>query len=231
MRIFSQFLLPSSAFLAALNFITLTVAHAGEYFFERDSRVDLGELAREAKPRTFFTRVGRDLRTDASAILARGVSAPTLLARALEFDRYREWKMPNVRRCQIVARSNHPEVVWCEMSSMGVGSFHYLRVEVVPLGNEADPLRPLGIRWTLVTDEIQEDWKHPNRPAFERLDGSWYMEPQSDGTTYVRYFIASKLTASVPGFLIDLLVKRELEGGVRDVIRTLDRVSRNAATD
>jgi hypothetical protein len=78
-----------------------------------------------------------------------------------------------------------------------------------------------GIRWELVPR--QPAWPYEDAPAFQRLDGSWYLEPLSDGAVYARYFMVAVLDPSLPEGLRAWAVKGQLRDGTRGVIQALSR--------
>lgn len=63
---------------------------------------------------------------DASAVL-KEVDFARLASTSVDFDRYAEMEMPNVRESRIVVPGADELVTWTQMSALGQSSEHYLR--------------------------------------------------------------------------------------------------------
>lgn len=101
---------------------------------------------------------------------------------------------------------------------MGQTSKHYLTVHVAR--SLAAP-GSAGIRWELASR--QAAWPYEDAPAFRRLDGSWYIEPLSDDTVYVRYYMVASLDSSMPEGLRAWAVKEQLREGTLGVVQALSQ--------
>jgi hypothetical protein len=192
-------------------------AFAFESRFEIDRSLKLDELARSGKISVRTVRERSVYRSDASAVLTRA-SLERLQAAAADFDHYQEMGMPNVRASCVVSRAGDHLYIWTHMAAAGQDSRHYLEVRIEK-GLAASGAS--GIQWQLT--RRQGDWKYPDDPAFERLDGSWYMEPLPGGAVYVRYFLAAVIDTGVPDFIVDWVAKRQFSDGVVRVIEVLAR--------
>jgi hypothetical protein len=99
------------------------------------------------------------------------------------------------------------------MTTSGQTSKHYYEVRLLPEGSV----------WHQVSRRAP--WTDEDDSAFLLNEGSWYMEPQADGSIYVRYFLALQIDTSIPGFIVDLVAGQKLVQGVKDVVRVLARAS------
>ncbi|MGZ3687176.1 MAG: hypothetical protein ACXVBW_02675, partial [Bdellovibrionota bacterium] len=111
--------------------------------------------------------------------------------------------------------------VWSKMQISVISSQHYLEVQLLPdLAGGAK-----GMQWHQVPK--QPDWNYEASSKFDQLDGSFYVEPEADGTIYVRYFLAVRINAPLPDGLIQGIVKNNLRSGVIQVIQVLAQQAAN----
>jgi hypothetical protein len=204
--------------LAAAALVTPRVVAAGEARFGVDASLDLAELTRTGRVVISVERVGNVYTLDASAVLR--VDPRRLLGVSLGYERYAEIGVPNLRASRVVSAAPDGDVLytWNWMSCFGQASKHYLAVRVVrhlPTPGAA------GIHWELVPR--QPGWPYEDAPAFQRLDGSWYLEPLPDGAVYARYFMVAVLDPTLPEGLRAWAVKGQLRDGTRGVIQALSR--------
>ena len=192
------------------------VASGGEARFGMDPTQDLGELARTRRLAISVERTDDVYRLDASAVLR--LDAQRLLGVSVDYERYAQFGVPNLRSSHVVSGAPSEDVLytWNWISYLGYASKHYLAVHFVR--GLAVP-GAAGIRWELVSR--QPAWTYEDASAFTRLDGSWYMEPLPEGGVYVRYYVAAVLDASVPEALRAWAVKRQLRDGTRGVVEAL----------
>lgn len=186
--------------------------------FEIDPRQDLAELAATRRVAIEVDRLDGLYLLDASAVLPVGVEA--LLGASLDYDRFVDMGMPNLRASRVVSTrpDGQPLHTWSSLRALGWSSQHYLAVGV--RRNLRHP-GAAGIEWRLV--RRQPDWPYEEASAFTRLEGSWYLEPLGPDRVYVRYVLATILDPSIPDSLVSGLVKRQLREGTREVIQVLGR--------
>src|SRR5262245_42492866 len=191
-----------------LVLIWARVAGAGEARFGADPTQDLGELARTGRLAISVERTDDVYRLDASAVLR--VDARRLLGASVDYERYAQFGVPNLRASHVVSGAPSEDVLytWNWVSYLGHASKHYLAVHVVK--GLAVP-GAAGIRWELVPR--RPAWTYEEASAFTQLDGSWYIEPLADGGVYVRYYLVAALDPSVPEALRAWAVKRQLREG------------------
>jgi hypothetical protein len=204
--------------LAAAALDTTRVAAAGEARFGVDGSLDLAELTRTGRVVMSIERVGNVYTLDASAVIR--VDAQRLLGVSLGYERYAEIGVPNLRASRVVSGAPDGNLLytWNWMSCFGQTSKHYLAVRVVR--NLTIP-GAAGIRWELAPR--RPAWSYEEAPAFQRLDGSWYLEPLPDGAVYARYFMVAVLDPTLPEGLRAWVVKGQLRDGTRGVIQALAR--------
>jgi ribosome-associated toxin RatA of RatAB toxin-antitoxin module len=115
----------------------------------------------------------------------------------------------------VVERSGQDIVfTYSHMSTSGQTSRHYLEVRLFPFGSQ----------WQLTPK--RSTWFGREDSVFQALDGSWYMEALTGDRIYVRYFLSADFDTGVPGFLVDLVARRQLPDGVRRVIEVLSAQAR-----
>jgi len=204
--------------LAAAAVGTTRIVAAGEARFGVDGSLDLADLARTGRVMISVERVGNVYTLDASAVLR--VDPRRLLGVSLGYERYAEIGVPNLRASRVVSAAPDGDVLytWNWMSCFGQTSKHYLAVRVVR--NLSTP-GAAGIRWELVPG--QPAWPYEDAPAFQRLDGSWYLEPLPGGAVYARYYMVAVLDPTLPEGLRAWAVKGQLREGTRGVIQALSR--------
>lgn len=196
------------------------IAEAYESRLDIDSRhaARLDDLARQAGPSVGYESSRGVYRVDASWVL-KNVSFGRLVAASFDFDHYREMGMPNVLASRIVDRTGAYLYTWTFMRTAGQESRHYLEVRVtgdLPSGGAAN-------EWQLTPK--RSSWPEVERPAFTRLDGSWYMLPLPNGNVYVRYFLVADFATSIPDFLVEWVAESQLKSGVSQVIQRLAQVA------
>ncbi len=206
------------------------VAHAFETRFAIDPAVNLRELERTGAIVAKMHKQRDVYLADASAVLA--VDPAKIYQISAEFERYAPidrttgrpgMKMPGVRESRIVERSGADVLyTWTKMSMSGRSSEHYLEVRFV---QGLTPTGAVGTQWQL--SPKRRHWPYGEDSAFERLEGSWYVEPLASGKVYVRYFLFADLDTRLPGFLVDMIAKNQFKNGVEEIIRIL---AREAAT-
>jgi hypothetical protein len=185
-----------------------------------DPRQDLAELERSGRVTVSVERVDGVYTMDASAVVHAGL-AP-LLATSLDYDRYTRIGMPHLQAMRVVAAGpdNEPRYAWSAMTGFGQSSRQYLAVRV---HRGLGPSGAAAIDWTLV--RRRPEWPYEEAPAFQRLDGAWYLEPLGERATYVRYAVTAVFDASVPEAVAPWLLKRQLGEGARGVVETLARAA------
>jgi ribosome-associated toxin RatA of RatAB toxin-antitoxin module len=190
---------------------------AGELRFQIDPAVNLGQLSQSGEIETRVTRDGDLIVSDASAVVS--ADPEKLLSASTDFNRYPDMGIPHVKESKILPGST-PDILytWTSMEMTGRSSKHYLEVRVARNLNSA---KAMGTSWQQI--RRQGSWSHPDDSTFEQLNGSWYIEPIGNGKVYVRYFLYAKLDTRIPGFLLDLIAKRQFRNGVKDIIRILAR--------
>ena len=171
-------------------------ASAFESRFAIDPAIDLPGLSRTGEIPVKTERRDGLYYSDASAVL-KEVDFARLASASVDFDRYAEMGMPNVRESRIVVPGADELVTWTRMSALGQSSEHYLQVRVIwgIAPNDGE-----GTEWELI--HRQATWPFEEATPFERLDGSWYMEPLANGQVYVRYFGVAKVHIALPDFLV-----------------------------
>jgi len=199
-----------------LVLICARVTAAGEARLSQDPTQDLAELARTGRLAISVERADDVYRLDASAALR--VDARRLLGVSLDYERYAQLGVPNLRASHVVSSAPGEDVLytWNWVSYLGYASKHYLAVHVV---RDLAVRNAVGIRWELVSR--RPAWTYEDASAFTRLDGSWYVEPLADGGVYVRYYLVAGLDTSVPEALRAWAVKRLLREGTRGVVEAL----------
>jgi hypothetical protein len=185
--------------------------------FEIDRTQNLADLAHGGIALT-LDRVQGAYLLDASALLP--ARAETLLRVALDYERYARMGIPNLRESHLLTVAAEPDVVyaWTWMSGLGRSSKQYLRVRI-----RRDLAHPgaVALAWTLAPR--QPSWPYEEAPAFVRLDGSWYLQPVGDRTSYVRYRLAAVPDPGIPDAVVGWLIKRQLRDAARAVIQALAR--------
>jgi ribosome-associated toxin RatA of RatAB toxin-antitoxin module len=200
----------------SLVLICARVVNAGETRFGADATQDLGELARTGRLAISVERTNDLYRIDASAVLR--VDARRLLGASIDYERYQQFGVPNLRASHVVSGAPSKDLLytWSWVSYLGYASKHYLAVQVV---RNLQVSGATGICWELVSR--QPAWTYEDASAFTRLDGSWYIEPLAEDVVYVRYYLVAALDQSVPEGLRAWAVKRQLREGTRGVVEAL----------
>lgn len=201
-------------------------AHGYESRLQQDPRADLAKLERSGRIKITTDREKSVYISDASAVLA--VDPERLFQVSLDYNRYREMKMPHVRQSRLVEKAGDHLYIWTHMSVSIVSSRHYLEVRVHP---RLDSNEARGMEWQLHRPSASAGWSYPDAPAFSRIDGSWYIKPlgrkaNGEELVYVRYYLVADVNAPFPDGLISGIVQKQLADGVRGVIQTLARHAR-----
>ena len=205
-KVFSAVLALQSLALLLVN----AAALASEARLVRDPRVSLDTLRTEHRVQLSVDKRGGVYRIDASAVLV-GTQLERLRSASADFDRYTKMGMPNLIASKVVQRSGQTVWTWSHLSTSGQTSKHYYEVHLLPEGST----------WFQVPRRAP--WTDEDDSAFSLNEGSWYMEPQSDGSIYVRYFLALQIDTAIPEFIVDMVAGQKLAKGVRDVVRVLAR--------
>jgi ribosome-associated toxin RatA of RatAB toxin-antitoxin module len=176
----------------------------------------LGFLAKSHRTNLTSGRTGNLFTVDASAVLK--VDAAKMLAAALDYDHYVAFGMPHLNESHVVERAS-PDLLYtfASMSYLTMHSQHYLEVRTQRAMSSNGAA---GIEWELV--QRHPSWQYNDSPAFSRMDGSFYLEPLTDGNVYVRYYLANEVKSSLAG-LFPGIVKNALTNGAADVIMVLAR--------
>jgi hypothetical protein len=183
-----------------------------------DPAQDLTELSRTGRVPVSVSRLDGVYTLDASAVLP--VALRDLLTVSTDYDRYTQMGIPHLRECHVVRAAPESDLLytWSSMSYFGQSSKHYLAVRI---RRNLTPSGGAGVQWQLAHPETPG--LYTDAPAFVRLEGSWYLEPLTQYTTYVRYTLVTVLDPSVPEAMISWIVKQQLAEGTRDLIHVLAR--------
>ncbi|MGZ3697586.1 MAG: hypothetical protein ACXWP5_05735 [Bdellovibrionota bacterium] len=208
--------------LLILTLLFSVSALADEARLERDSSVNLDALRSGGKTVVSISHPDSTYRVDASAVLS-NVDFDRLVAASSDYNRYVQMGMPNLKESHVVDTDEPANElwVWSKMQISVISSQHYLEVQLLPdLAGGAK-----GMQWHQVPK--QPDWNYEASSKFDQLDGSFYVEPEADGTIYVRYFLAVRINAPLPDGLIQGIVKNNLRSGVIQVIQVLAQQAAN----
>jgi len=196
---------------------------AGETRFEIDPRADLTALGQSGEIQVTVSRQGAFYHSDASAVLT--VDIDRLSAASLDYGNYVQMRMPNLRESVIVKSEANRRWIWTYMEGIGSTSQHYLEARIHE--SLSDSAGSRGIDWMLyrIGPRSGPEFNRVDQPAFNRLDGSWYMRPLGNGKVYVRYFLMADLAIPLPDVLMSGVVTRRFKEGVRQVVRVLARTA------
>lgn len=195
-------------------------ARAFDTHFGVNPAVSLPQLEESASTSTSSGHNGNIYWADASAVLH--VDAAKLFAASQDYDQYVQFGMPHLNESHVVEHES-PDVLftWASMSIFTLHSQHYLEVHMHPsLSVEGSR----GMEWQLAPK--QPDWPYNNAPGFTRSDGSFYIEPLSDSSVYVRYYLSNDVNLSLGG-LLNGVIQSQLRKGAADVIMVLARQAAN----
>jgi hypothetical protein len=195
-------------------------SHAFEARLAIDPSINLKELAQTGEVRVKIVKSSGVFFSDASAVIR--VDMVKLIDASVDYDRYTEMGMPNLRESHIIekARDGFTLFTWSKMSTLGVTSQHYTEVRVLPAFKDGK----FACEWELSRRRPgRPGWIYEDSPAFSRLDGSWYLETLPDGSIYARYFLAADIDTVIPDFLVDGVARKNFGEGVRRVIQVLAR--------
>ncbi|MGK5084819.1 SRPBCC family protein [Bdellovibrionota bacterium FG-1] len=174
------------------------------------------DLAQRHVTQTVSNRVGDLFSADASAVM--DVDPAKVFAAGLDYDHFVQFGMPHLSESVLVERTS-PDLfyVFSSMSYLSLHSSQYMEVRVHRnLGGPGSA----GVEWQLTPK--QAGWPHRDSPAFNRMEGSFYVEPLSSGGVYMRYYLANRVDLPLTG-LLSGFIQSSLRSGAADVIKALAR--------
>jgi hypothetical protein len=181
---------------------------------EPSAKARLGEMASKHITLVGSTRNGNLFSADASAVLK--VDAAKLFAAALDYDHYVKFGMPHLNESHLVERAS-PDLLYV-FSSLTYNSLNSRQYMEVRVHRTLDVPGAMGIEWEKTPKRA--NWPYADNNAFNRTDGTFYVQPLADGNTYVRYYLSNNVDLPMLGVLSGI-IQRALRGGASDVIMVL----------
>lgn len=203
--------------------ILVSLAQARETRTSIDLNANLEELYKTGEIEISSTHMGGAIyEVDASAVLK--VDIKKIAQASREFNRFKEFGMPNLRASRIVSEQPMKLVTWNWMGQGLTESKHCLEIDLHPNTQEWNltpcPLNPLPLPRGLIEN-------YDDLPAFTVFDGSWYLHPLDATTVYVRYFLYVAVDTWIPPLIVSFFINDRLKTGVVTTIETLAKVARS----
>jgi hypothetical protein len=190
-------------------------AFAYDSRFAIDPDQDLAALESSHEINLKLTRQDKKVFVDASAVY--DVGAEKLYAVVGDFDNYVKYGVPDLKAVHVVERGPGDTLYqWQDLSAAGRESEQYCEVHLKPALTNT---QARATEWQMVPRRA--NWPYDESSQFTTIEGSWYMEPLKDGKLYTRYFQSVTIGSSLPGWLIELIVKSTVVADTKKVIDVL----------